>query len=200
MPVRYGIHTFSHSGGFAQPPAEGDHHGPEGGGVLVLAKLGADLDGIEVGVGPLGCPGAVARCPWGSGRSAAAAGVSRGGPGPRRCGRRAGGAFAGIPPGSSGPTGSRSAECRRWQWPGEWAIDLMVDFDIYRFTRRYSQVAILFHFAVLQCRSSCNFGGSVKPGGSAAAGMFDRHQAEPEVACLPADRQAPPSRDLCEAQ
>src|SRR5260370_23058056 len=86
-------------------------------------------------------------------------------------------------PGSSGPTGSRSAECGRWQWPGRWAIDLVVDFDIDRFTRRYSQVAILFHFAVLQCRSSCNFGGSVIPGGSAAAGMFDRHQAEPDIAC-----------------
>jgi len=48
MPVRYGIHAFNHSGGFGQPPAEGDHHGREGGGVLVLAKLGADLDGIEV--------------------------------------------------------------------------------------------------------------------------------------------------------
>jgi hypothetical protein len=47
MPVRYGIHTFNHSGGFAQPPAEGDHHGREGGGCW-LAKLGADLDGIEM--------------------------------------------------------------------------------------------------------------------------------------------------------
>jgi hypothetical protein len=48
MPVRYGIHTFNRSGGFGQPPAEGDHHGREGGGVLVLAKLGADLGGVEV--------------------------------------------------------------------------------------------------------------------------------------------------------
>ena len=48
MPVRYGIHTFNHSGGFGQPPAEGDHHGREGGGVLVLAELGADLAGVEV--------------------------------------------------------------------------------------------------------------------------------------------------------
>jgi hypothetical protein len=47
MPVRYGIHTFNHSGGFDQPPAEGDHHGREGGGVLVLAELGADLGGVE---------------------------------------------------------------------------------------------------------------------------------------------------------
>jgi hypothetical protein len=48
MPIRYGIHTFNHSGGFGQPPAEGDHHGREGGGVLVLAKLGADLGDVEV--------------------------------------------------------------------------------------------------------------------------------------------------------
>ena len=46
-----------------------------------------------------------------------------------------------------------------------------VDHDIDRFAQRYSQVAILFHFAVLQCRSSCNFGGSVMSGGAAAAGM-----------------------------
>ena len=48
MPVRYGIHTFNHSGGFGQPPAEGDHHGREGGRVSVVAKLGADLGDVEV--------------------------------------------------------------------------------------------------------------------------------------------------------
>jgi hypothetical protein len=74
-------------------------------------------------------------------------------------------------------------------------MDPVVDFDIDRFTQRYSQVAILFQFAVLQCHSSCNFGDSVMPGGSAAAGIWDRHQAEPDVACLPADGQARPLHD-----
>lgn len=78
-------------------------------------------------IGPLGCPGPVARRPE-----------------PPRRGRRAGGPDEGIPQ-------SR--------------------LDIDRFAQRYSQVAILSHFAVLQCRFSCNFGGSVMAGGPAAAGM-----------------------------
>jgi hypothetical protein len=76
----------------------------------------------------------------------------------------------------------------------------MLDRDIGRFAQQYSQVAILFDFAMLQCHSSAISVARSCRGGSAAAGIWDRHQGKPGVASLPADGQAPPLAQLCEAQ
>ena len=64
----------------------------------------------------------------------------------------------------------RRTSCRMQLCPSQ-CRHLVIDLDIDRFAQRYSLVAILAYFARVTVPSSCNFGGSVMPGGSAVAGM-----------------------------